>query len=1085
MWRRLPSLRSLRAATLLALLTISMLTTRFTDQLTAAPEKPLAWAYGKHLVAGNIVLQDRDAATGETTLFVALGEGEWDGVESIEINGVAIPASEYNFHPGKPGEVGTGGVDGDQKIDEFFPNNLTGLTFSHTAYVAIKTPNDPNAPSPGFDVRGVYRTKKVNIYDAAGVLQSYSYSANPAWCCLDVLLRAVPESRIDFPSFKAAADYCDADITINAVVYNRFECHVAVTQYTDIGEALKLILSTCRGRLFEDQGKIFLSIDQIRSAQHTFKRDNIAFGSFSHQQRELRNAPTDIIIEFRDLENGFRSAAATYDLDDQDEIDVKDRPLRIHIGNSYQQQAARLARYFRKRTLEAVTLVKLTGLQDSLHVQVGDRVDFDLPLDAPHDLPKAYDVLEISEGSGGEREFLLSEYLVDAFSDSGPAPQLIEGGVIVGNITAPAPPVTNVSCSENKFVSPEDGTVWSEVTVSFDDPVPLGTYKGVEVWARRLDAMDQPIEEYKLYTKGRSGPLIFRTEPTGDKLELRVPSVNLLERVNDVATAPQCVVTLDAQPSAPAAVSDLWCQQLPDALRLSWDEGLESNLEGYQVADAGGLTPANDADLLDRHVIAVVKADRGAGARAVWDFREVRYSGTSDGTTITLSSDASSFFWNVNQHVIGGVGKPITIVKRDGTEEEHSTVGNTERAIDFSPGTIPTGEVSFYLRGLNGQHHLYVRPFNTTKQKGLWRPAPPSVLDCFPYDRFGTKDTGVTAVRSSGAINTAESWFRTPPLRLALVGATDQSGGLIVHIAAYAALEVDPAAVNAEAGTTETNVTVTGHGMTAGDWLKNETRGQGRRITAVVDANNFTLASAISGQVSGDSLRLYSFDKSPKQNINSIRTIEVEITSSEDGETGLGQTVFSFVASNEQGNYFFLSLPPLGSRNWVWHQATGFIAFPNEGIDSVRARLENSYGWSPWNTIAAHAPPGTKPWFTSFGEVQAARLQAPNVSDEIYPNLAHTRHFTIEPAADTTIKKPEYRSKNGTLGGGSGALVGDTFKTIVKQGATAFRITFDTAYKGVSSTKHPVPLLPNTYAVHDWLIEGSDEITCVGYFSSE
>lgn len=60
----------------------------------------------------------------------------------------------------------------------------------------------------------------------------------------------------------------------------------------------------------------------------------------------------------------------------------------------------------------------------------------------------------------------------------------------------------------------------------------------------------------------------------------------------------------------------------------------------------------------------------------------------------------------------------------------------------------------------------------------------------------------------------------------------------------------------AEAGTTTTNITITGHGLTTSDYIINDTRGETRAISAVVDVNNITVA-AITGQTTADEISTY------------------------------------------------------------------------------------------------------------------------------------------------------------------------------------------------------------------------------------
>ena len=223
------------------------ITTELLDRLTAQQNAPVALAYGRHLVAGNIVLRDDDTTNNVTILMVALGEGEWDSVEELRLNGLVLDASKFHFHPGKDGETGTGGVDGDQKIDLWFPAGIQGLTFSRTAYVAIRSTEDIEAPTSEFLVLGKYKTRKVGTYDSNGTLLSTVYSANPVWQVLDMLLMREPTSRIDFASFVSEAAYCDAEITVNSQTVTRFESHVAFPKQVSFGDALQALLNTCRG----------------------------------------------------------------------------------------------------------------------------------------------------------------------------------------------------------------------------------------------------------------------------------------------------------------------------------------------------------------------------------------------------------------------------------------------------------------------------------------------------------------------------------------------------------------------------------------------------------------------------------------------------------------------------------------------------------------------------------------------------------------------------------------------------------------------------------------------------------------------
>lgn len=273
------------------------------ELLQAGLGRPLPLAYGRHIVGGNVIFLHKNSDD-TATLFVALGEGEWDGPEVVWVNGVAIDLTDTNafhFHPGREGELGeeTAPATPNQKICGFYPAGFTPrLTFSRTAYVAFKLKPDPTAPGPEFDVRGIYRTMKVRQFDTAGNQTAYSYSANPAWCILDLLIRrfikphqlagelltAAEKARIDFAAFRAAADEGDFDLGGGT---KRFEAHVAFVEATDLGRALEQLLLLCRGYLIENAGRIGLYIDKPRASLAAFTRDALARDSLHFARKEL------------------------------------------------------------------------------------------------------------------------------------------------------------------------------------------------------------------------------------------------------------------------------------------------------------------------------------------------------------------------------------------------------------------------------------------------------------------------------------------------------------------------------------------------------------------------------------------------------------------------------------------------------------------------------------------------------------------------------------------------------------------------------------------------------------------------------
>ena len=441
-----------------------------TDILTASLGKPVALAYGRHVVAGNVILQD-ETDPDRTTVFIALGEGEWDAIEELFVNGAEADledASLFHFHKGLDGELSTGGtldpegvgspfpfsVDGDQKADLFTPEGIQGLTFSRTAYLALSVPYDAFAPTAQVDVRGVFRTRKVRIFDSAGVQTGYQYSDNPAWQIADLLtvVRGFSDSRLDWASLVAAAAYCDQLITPvpGGPQSKRFVSHVAFTETVDFDQALVALLSTCRGVLLDTEGSIKLRIDQTRSPLFDFTMDNIVEGTFSAWFKDTREVANRLELLFRDLDNNFAITTKLWNHEPQQARTDRVIPAKLALGNVAQHQAERIGNYLLTRAIDNNLFCSLRATAASLTVMPGDvvRVAHDA---APWGQQtfgdfrfQAFEVLEVTENPDETREFLCRVYNPNTYPDTaGPAQNLIGTTLRKRPLPPPAPQAAN------------------------------------------------------------------------------------------------------------------------------------------------------------------------------------------------------------------------------------------------------------------------------------------------------------------------------------------------------------------------------------------------------------------------------------------------------------------------------------------------------------------------------------------------------------------------------------------------------------------------------------------------------------------
>jgi hypothetical protein len=301
---------------------------------TAALQLPIAItgaalpvAYGPVRASGNELLNYQLSDNSRVILRI-LGEGVWDGIDRLWINGKLVDITDVNlvhFHNGFDGTLGAGlapsSNGGDQLVDNFWsllPANYQRLTYSRKAYLMVHVAQDPQAPSPNVDIIGDYRTMRVRIFDNAGVQTAFQYSTNPAWHILDLKIRqmlnrewtsagaaaaggdltAAMKARLDFVAFAAAADWCDHDIGGGI---KRFEAGIGLPQLTGLQQVLNQLCTLSQTYIIESSGKIGLYPDQARASTFTLTSSHITAGTFNAPKTQLRGAQNRFIATFRDL----------------------------------------------------------------------------------------------------------------------------------------------------------------------------------------------------------------------------------------------------------------------------------------------------------------------------------------------------------------------------------------------------------------------------------------------------------------------------------------------------------------------------------------------------------------------------------------------------------------------------------------------------------------------------------------------------------------------------------------------------------------------------------------------------------------
>lgn len=335
----------------------------------------LALAYGRHIVAGHLVLHKQE--TGQLSVIInALGEGEWDACERLLYNGEDVASTDFHFHPGT---LSTGFADPVQGVDAFF---TTGQTYNSTAYVATKLPPELATDDRPDKLRGIFRCLKVMDYDENGNEVGYGYSTNPALHAADLILvrKRLPKARIHWPKWKLWRDGNAALIEWNDGTtvrqIPRFESHVAFTGPTTLATALDAICASC-GAFWQDDGEQFIFLPPTESTPlHHFTIQNILSGSVSFERRDARERPNRLTAVFRDLDNEFLQEGASLEVKRDVLIEaygILDGP-ELKLPNMRQSQAQRLLQRQLRLLSDFPLTINLSGFGDSFHLLPGDFV---------------------------------------------------------------------------------------------------------------------------------------------------------------------------------------------------------------------------------------------------------------------------------------------------------------------------------------------------------------------------------------------------------------------------------------------------------------------------------------------------------------------------------------------------------------------------------------------------------------------------------------------------------------------------------------------------------------------------------------
>ena len=410
-----------------------------------------------------------------------------------------------------------------------------------------------------------------------------AYSTNPALCLRDFLLskryglgKWFTADMLDKDSWIEAADYCDEQITFldgqgAKIKAKRYELNMIIDSKRTGLEWVQEILANFCGYLVYSGGKLKLKIEKKTPVSYKFTDDNCF--DLKIAPLALSETPNRYEVTIIDPLNNWSAVKCICD----DYADQKERQRIVTKavsleGVTSQNQALRLARFYRDYNLVCPIQMSFTTGMQGMHLEPGDVVTVSY-----HGVFKEMPIriTEIKETNKGTFEISGRQYNDTIYGD------ILGGGIhwynystmqspLVGEI----PEVGNLKAVVDSYVL-EDGTRVNPVSITWSAP--------------KYDFIDNYTVEYRKsghgYTwciAGNAHECSYTFNGTlGWTYDFRVTVNNTVGRKSSGAIISGIKVT--GKDTPPAPVKNVQYTFMNRNIRFTWDANSEPDLRGYDI----------------------------------------------------------------------------------------------------------------------------------------------------------------------------------------------------------------------------------------------------------------------------------------------------------------------------------------------------------------------------------------------------------------------------------------------------------------------------------------------------------------------
>lgn len=449
------------------------------------------------------------------------------------------------------------------------------------------------------------------IYDTR--TKTTAYSTNPAMCLRDFLLSPVyglgnfvSTSDLDEDSFKESADYCDELVPFQTsdgiMTGKRYELNIVIDSRRNAWDWVSDILASFSGFLVISQGKLMLKIERKSPIVYAFDETNCSELKIS--PIELEQVPNRYEITFIDPLNNWDSVKAivedSADQHTRGKIITKDVQLE---GVTSQNQALRLARFYRDYNASCIINVSFKTGYQALHLQPGDVVK--LTYKCFTDFPIR--INEIRESADGVFEITGRQYNDSIYNDTIAVP-IQAYNYATKDIPLGAPPEVANLRFEQYFFTDAEGTVHQEIQGTWDVPQQYGFVKEFSVYKKDSEGRWNQL----LRTTGTS----FKTGVViGETVEFKVCVANTNDALSTGIESGEIII--DGTDYPPADVTGLAVEYENGKLHISWDANVELDFKQYVLTINDYVLTTSDtsceADAVDGENTISIRAEDYGG----------------------------------------------------------------------------------------------------------------------------------------------------------------------------------------------------------------------------------------------------------------------------------------------------------------------------------------------------------------------------------------------------------------------------------------------------------------------------------------